>query len=65
MVNAVGTFLGAVFVFFFVIVVFAIIVKAGRKRSAPESEFFACPYCSEPLRTGVIVCKHCHRSLER
>jgi hypothetical protein len=36
----------------------------NKKSKLPDpSPFFACPFCSEPLRTGSVVCNHCHRDL--
>jgi hypothetical protein len=36
----------------------------GKKIPAPPPlDFFACPFCTEPVRTGSTVCKHCHRTL--
>jgi len=34
-----------------------------RKWKKREIEFFACPHCSEPVRTGAAVCKSCHRKV--
>jgi hypothetical protein len=53
-----GFFLGAG------LVLVLVIKKKLLRRSQPDSEFIACPFCTEPVRTGAIACKHCHRSLK-